>query len=73
MLNDLLKQYAATKIVSVLGTNDSTQESIQILKHSENTLKNNEWKITSSSVENNTFAMMAIGMPISSILIDSGI
>ena len=59
MLNDLLKHYAATKVSYELVGKDSTQESVQILKKIEETLKMNDWKITSASVENNTIAMMA--------------
>ena len=59
MLNNLLKQYSATKILFEVEGKDSAQESVRILEQIEETLKNGEWKITSSSVENNTMAMLA--------------
>lgn len=59
MLNNLLKQYAATKISCEFAGTDSTQESVKILRKIEETLKNNKWNITSFPVENNTIAMMA--------------
>ncbi|MBQ2506917.1 MAG: hypothetical protein II530_00310 [Bacteroidaceae bacterium] len=59
MLNELLKHYSATKILFEVEGKDSTQESVQILRQIEDVLKKNEWKITSSSVENNSLAMMA--------------
>ena len=59
MLNDLLEKYAATQFLSDVKGNDSSQDSIQILKKIENLLIRNDWKITSSSIENNSLAMMA--------------
>ena len=59
MLNNLLKQYAATKISCEFAGTDSTQESVKILREIEETLKKNDWKITSFIVENNTVAMLA--------------